>query len=258
MNEIPALRTYVSGVIVASLLSGAVASGWGGTSGDVVLLAVLVAGGALAERFKVSLFGDSHVSLGVVVCMLAAILGGARDAVVVSVLVGLTVNLGGVVALHKAAFNLAAYVLSTLAFVMVFGALTSFGDMGSFPRAIAPATLAALADLAVNSALVGGAVALATKRGFADVVREKYAWLSAHYLPLGALAVSAAAGYEAAGPLALLLFGVAMIGPQIAIAQFARARVLYATRVRDIEERLRSIEAELRRLDEVSGPRHVA
>src|SRR5438128_1900186 len=95
------LRVFVAAIVSAGATAIAVAGTMGSGSGDLLLLLGLILAGAASERFKVGLFGDSHVSLGAVTIMAAGLIGGPRDALLVASTVAVAVNLGGAVPLYK-------------------------------------------------------------------------------------------------------------------------------------------------------------
>lgn len=208
------LSAYVLAVTCAAVVAAAVAIAVGERSTDVALISFLIVGGVLAERFKVEITAESHVSLSVALCGIAAVTGGALAAVLVAGALALAVNANGRIALHKALFNVAVYVLSTLAFLATFSWASSLGLGGDWPGSIAPITLAALADLAVNGALVAAAISVETRTRWLTIVRQQCVGLVPHYLLLGALIAGTAAAYESEGSGALLLFAGAAAAMQ--------------------------------------------
>lgn len=220
----------------------------GGSSGDIVFLSMLVIAGAASERFKVGLFGDSHVSSSAFVIMVAALTGGARDATIVAAVLGVATNLGGTTPAYKTAFNVATYVLSGLAFVMTFDALMSHGAFSNPPYyGVIPATITALADFIVNALLVGGAIALSSHRRVASVAREKYAWLVPHYLPLGALLFVASVGYQSNGVGIVPVLAAPIAGIQCAQLLYSSLKRASEARIEDVEARIQAVQAELAR-----------
>jgi hypothetical protein len=255
-----ALKAYVTSTATAGVVAIALAAAFGAGTGDMALIAGLVVAGAASERWKVGLFGDAHVSLAAVAMMVAALAGGARDAVIVAPLVAVAVNFGGVVPLYKTAFNIAAYALATLAFLgtVRLCALTPIGD--GWPEMVIAATFGATAYFAVNTAMVAFAVALAAGGRATAVIRERYLWLLPHYVLMGAVAAMMAHAYAPAGAWVIAVFAVPVAATQVALHQYSTLKQqLNAARAQGVEERLKDVEAELalaRRLDRTST--HVA
>ena len=240
----PLLRSYVAAIVAAGAAAAALAGFAGTGAGDLSLMFGLIVAGATSERFKVGLFGDSHVSLGAVASMAAGLIGGPRDAVVVASCVAVAANLGGAVPLYKTLFNMAVYVIASLAYLGLFR-LFGLALSTDWPWIVLPATLAAAAYFVVNTVLVAVAVSLASDRRIKDVVREKYLWLVPHYLPLGTLAAALASGYAIVGPSAILIFVIPMGSIQVALFQYSAARMTNQRRLREVEERILAVEADL-------------
>lgn len=253
------LRGYVLAVLLAGGVAIALALTVAGAgSGDVGLVVGLILAGATAERFKVGLFGDSHVSLGAVACMVAAVVGGPRDVVLVAPPVALACNLKEGLPLYKTLFNIAVYVLAALAFGAVFDALQSAPTAASWPEVLLPATLAAAAYYVVNAALVTGAVGLASHRDLREVAGEKYLWLAPHYLPLGAVAAGLASTSGMLGAWAILLFALPLASTQVALYQYSSRREAEVARLRRACLRIRELEAELARVQPFGPAAHAA
>lgn len=243
----PRLRAYVAAVTSLGAAAIVIAAVAGTGSADVPFIAALIIAGAASERFKIGLFGDSHVSLSAVACMTAALVGGPRDAVLVASCLAITVNLGGIVPLYKTAFNIAVYALASLAFSAVLQAFPGV-SLHAWPQIMLPAILGVLAYFCANAGLVAGAVAIASKRRVLDVARENYFWLLPHYLPLGALAAAMASGHGFIGTWAIPLFALPLASIQVALFQYSILKTGEAGKVEDAEDRIRVVEAELTRL----------
>jgi hypothetical protein len=242
------LRTYVGLVVSAGAIAIALAGFFGSGSGDLMLIVGLIVAGAASERFKVGLFGDSHVSLAAVACMVAALVGGPRDVAIVAPLLAIAANLGGPLPLYKTLFNIAVYVLSSLTYYAVFH-LSGFAQFGSdWPQVVVPATVAGIAYFVTNAALVTGAVSLAGGSRFVAVFREKYLWLAPHYLPLGVLAAATASGYGFVGASVIPLFALPVASIQVAMFQYSSMRTRDLGQLLDARERIAAVEAELQQV----------
>jgi len=253
MPEERMVRRWVAVVVACGGVAAALAGAFGSSSGDALLIAGLILGGALSERFKVKLFGDSHVSMSVFACMTAALVGGTRDAAIVAPVLALAVNLGGRVPLYKTVYNCAVYTLSALACVAAFEALGALRTAEPVTGWLASATVAALGYYAVNAGLVAAAVGMASGRSLGAVWREKFLWLAPHYLPLGAMVFAAAVGYRASGAWVLLLAAAPIAGIHLGLALYASLRESSAARTAELETRIQTVEQELARARGLSG-----
>jgi hypothetical protein len=247
LPENKTLRSYVFVAIALAAVAVLTATIFGGSSSDLAFLSLLVLAGAVSERFKVSLFGDSHVSLSAFAIMVAAVIGGARDAIVVAAVLAVAANVGGRVPAYKTAFNVAAYVLSALSFVAIFDLLSSIGSLSKGPYLIVPATLAAMGDFAVNTLLIAGAVAFASQRSIRAVIQEKYLWLAPHYLPLGVLLYVSFTGYESIGVTVVPVLAMPVAGIQLAVLLYSSLKRSSDDQIREVEERIKAVQTELAR-----------
>jgi hypothetical protein len=250
-----ALIAFVASVTAAGAAAIALAGFFGGGSGNLTLIAGLVIAGAVSERFKVGLFGDAHVSLASVAMMAAGLIGGPRDVVIVAPLLAIAVNFGGVVPLYKTAFNAATYTLASLAFLSAVRFCDATPLTADWPQSVIAATIGSVVYFALNTALVTTAVSIASGQRFAETIRGRYLWLLPHYLPLGAIAASLAHAYDPAGAWSIVIFAAPVAGVQIALYQYATLRRANAVSLREVETRMRAVEAELtlaRHLDSVA------
>jgi len=219
----PRLRTYIAAVISAGVAAAAPVLVFGHGFDDPVLLVLLLVAGMLGERSMTACFGDSHVSVSALVIMIAAVNGGARDAVALAVMLGIAVNLGNRLPAYKTAFNVATYVLSSLALVAVLQA--SRHVTGAYQ--IATLSTAALADLAVNALLVAGAIALSTRRALFGILRNNYGWLAPQYVMFGTLAYVALLAYSELGAASVVVIALPLAAVHV-MGMFA-ARGIGAT-----------------------------
>lgn len=242
------LRWYI--IVIVAAAAAAVAAVW--TAGDGVhqgaTLASVIAAGVLSERLKVSLFGDSHVSLSAFICMFAGVVGGATDLVIAALILGAATGLAGRVPSYKVVFNMGAYVLSSLAFLGVLRVLdASRGPGGAIAARWASLTAGVLAEYVVNAVVVGLAIALSSRRTLSDVVRAKFLWLLPHYLPLGALLLGAEVAYHAAGVWALVQLAIPVGAIQLAIFSYSALQRSYEARLAETEGRFERVQEELAR-----------
>ncbi len=263
MKQLPegrTLRAYVAGIVGLGAIVGLPAVWAGSGSNDLALLFSLLLAGALSERFKVTLLGDCHVSSSAFLAMAAAVLGGPRDAVIVAAVLGVSANLGGVIPAYKTLFNVSVYLLSSLAFLGVFDAL-SHATAASGYYVVLVATAAVMVDFAVNALLVAIAIGLSSGRSPLRVMKEQHLWLAPHYLPLGVALFVAIAGYDAIGVPIVVLLALPIAGMQMATAVYSSLKGAYAAQTAEVEERIGAIQLELARLRALTvqaGPEQAA
>jgi hypothetical protein len=194
-------------------------------SDDLEVLLMLIALGALAERYAVGLF-SSHVSVGVVAVLTAAAISGVWGVALVAPAVVVAGELGTPSLWYKRAYNVSAYLLAGAAFAGIFAASGLRPEADAWPAVLVPAALGALANFAVNSGLVAFAVGVSTGRPPARVWRENYQWLFPQYLLVGLAAVSAATAYGVMGLWGLAVFAAPIAGIRHAYFHGARPAAL--------------------------------
>lgn len=221
MNRRPALLaalvTLVTGAAAALLAAGALQ--W--HDEDLVLLGALVGLAVVSEVLDFAPFAGSRVSLSVALILVAGTVSGlAGVAAVVSVVV-VADFVAHPKAVRKALFNEGALLLAGAAYVAVFEAFSTGYAGEDWPAVLAPALLGGTLYFAVNSALVGLAIAADSGEHPWSAWNERFRWLFPYYVILGVLAVMAATAYDhwELGGLALLLPPLAMVW--LALRQFA-------------------------------------
>ncbi|OGO53222.1 MAG: hypothetical protein A2148_01785 [Chloroflexi bacterium RBG_16_68_14] len=192
------------------------------TSEELSLLLMLMVLGALAERYAVGLF-DSHVSVGVVAVLAAAVVGGTWGVALVAPPIVLAGDLGSDSAWYKRLYNVATYLLAGAAFAGVFQAFGHRARPDDWPEVLAPALLGALANFAINSVLVAAAIALSARQPLLAAWRQRYQWLLPQYLVVGLAAMALATAYHVLGLWGLAVFAAPVAGIRHAFFLGAKA-----------------------------------
>ncbi|MCH7811182.1 MAG: hypothetical protein IH958_00955 [Chloroflexi bacterium] len=216
------LWTWVALVTIAGLAVLAYGVS-GATSDDLKVLLLLLALGALAERYAVGLF-DSHISVGVVAVLAAAILGGLWGVALVAPAIVLIGQLRSDAAWYKRAYNAATYTLAGAAFAAIFELYGDPATPEAWPVVLVPALLGALANYAINSALVATAIALSNGEPIVPAWRKRYGWMLPQYLIIGLAAMATATAYHIVGLWGLAVFAAPVAG--IRHAYFLGSRFL--------------------------------
>ena len=194
--------------------------GWRWQEHGLTALLVLALLAAIAERFDISLYGDSRVSLAFVPIFSAILLFGLWGLALVATVAVAASAIGVDRPAHKTLFNFGTLMLAGGASVLI---LRFFGDAAQpdeLPQAIGPAALAAAANFVINSMLVAVAVGLSTGHRVWSVWDEKFRWLWPHYMVLGGLGLAIAAAYTAMGLWGILVFLAPPVMMHISIRQY--------------------------------------
>lgn len=194
-----------------------------GSSQNVVMLAVLVAAAAGAELFAVELFVDSHVSVSGAVLMAAGAIFGTWGVALTAPAIVIAGAVRTRPDMRKNVFNFGALMLAGFAYVAAFRGMDgSVGDR-SFSAIVLPAVVAGMANMAVNSALVSGAIALDRQEPIVGVWRGNFLWLVPQYAVLGAVAIGVALGLADFGTWSIALFALPLVSLSEALHTRAEA-----------------------------------
>ena len=195
-------RAYIFLVFALGLIAiGALAPrlDTGDLAGFVVFAALAMAFG----RTRITIYGDTTISIAVVGDIAIALLFGPAGSAIISPLVTLSTNSGG--AWYKRLFNVGSDILVNVATASVAWALMG-GGLRTDAWAIPITCLAVIVYYVLNASLVTLAVGLATRTSIVAVWREKFEWLLPHYVVLGLLGLAVAVGYNGLGYAGLLAF----------------------------------------------------
>jgi len=211
---------YVLGVFAVGLLSvGAFAPRL--DTDDIPGLIIL---GLLAIAFgrtKITIYGDTTVSIAAVGDFAVAFLFGPAGAAIVSPFAAMATDIGGG-AWYKRLFNVGSVVLVNVATALVIaGGLHLAGGGLPINGWLIPIALAAVvAYYLLNSALVAAAVSLATRASIITVFREKFEWLLPHYVVFGMLGLALAVAYDGLGYAGVLAFVAPPLMMRFSIKQY--------------------------------------
>ena len=223
-----ALAAGVTIALVAPDISGA---GW---QGLVTLTLVAIA----LERVGIKIYGDTHVSAGVVALFAIAIIYGAPGAAIAApaVVVGATLITSS--RWHSRLFDMSSYTLANVSAALVFHALIDT-DVGITGWWIPAATVAVIVNYAVNAGLVAALAGFYSNEHWLAVWRQEHQWIFPYYIVFGVLGLALAAAY-----LALQVPGImAFIAPPL-MMRFALHQYVSNTEQTVLELRQKNAELE--------------
>jgi len=197
-----------------------VAGGWKWRGEDLAALLALALLAMVAERFDLSLYGDSRVSLTVAPILAAVLLAGLAGLALVVPLAMLASTPGTGRPVHKTLFNLGALMLAGAGSALVFHLFGPAARPEAWPEVLGPSALAAAANFAINSLLVATAVSLSTGASLATVWNEKFRWLMPHFLVMGLLGLTMATAYGLMGLWGIAVFLVPPVMMRYSLKQY--------------------------------------
>jgi len=196
-----AVSVYVGAVTLAAIGAGAAAALHDPAPLALDLIAFMVLATLTDLReIKLPLVGD--VTLSFVPVLACVITLGLWPAMAVAAVSGLTTAWVTRDA-QKIVFNVANYLVSTFLAGLVYLALAPAG--GSFMSKVLPTVGATIIDFAVNTVLLAGVIALATRESPLVIWRQNYQWGLPSYLTGSTLALLLAGMYLWLGVPGMLL-----------------------------------------------------
>ena len=192
MSDSGKTSALLSAFIVSTALTGLVLTAWGvsdASAHQALMLAMLVVAAAGAELFAVELFVDSHVSVSGAVLMAAGAIFGMWGVAATALPIVVAGHMRSHSQLPKSAFNFGALTIAGAVYVGTFRQLNGNVGATSLSDVAAPAIVSGLANMAVNSVFVAGAISLDQHRSLAGVWRGNFLWLVPQYAALAAVAI---------------------------------------------------------------------
>jgi putative nucleotidyltransferase with HDIG domain len=209
---------YYSVVIVGAALCGsqfvphASTDGWHGFATLIVLAIVL-------ERYGMTIYGDTHVSGGVVALFAIAILYGAPGAALAAPIVVLAAEVRTDSPWHTRLFNMSCYTVANVVAALIFRGIIDVS--GSVTIWWVVAALPAIAvNYGINASLVTTAFSLRSGQRWLPVWKEKYQWIVPYYVIFGLLGLALATAYLALGVAGILAFAAPPLMMRVAMHQY--------------------------------------
>ena len=207
-----ALVILAAGVCVAAFAPTMSGEGW---QGFVTLICLAV----VLERVGIKIYGDTHVSAGVVALFAIAILYGAGGVAIAAPLVVLGATAFTRSVWYKQLFDMGSYTLANVAAALVFHAFPGVDENVS-GWWVAAALVATTVDYGVNIPLVASAVSLSTGERWLSVWRDEHQWIVPYYVVFALLGLALAAAYVALGVPGVLAFVAPPMMMRFALHQY--------------------------------------
>jgi diguanylate cyclase (GGDEF)-like protein/putative nucleotidyltransferase with HDIG domain len=201
------LAAFVGAVSAVGLTAGVFGAIFGNSTdwiGLVALVALVGAGQALALEVD-----DGSISVSAVGSIAGAALFGPRAALALAITISVVEWSARRSPLHYVLFNVGTLSLASLAAASVFTAGFG-GDVGKLVYVVA-GVAAGATYFGVNMGLISLAVAIEGHEGWWAVFKERFAWLSTHYLVYGFIGGVIWVGNNTAGLWALAVFAVPLL-----------------------------------------------
>ncbi|HSS81048.1 MAG TPA: diguanylate cyclase [Gaiellaceae bacterium] len=174
--------------------------------GLLALVALVGAGQALALEVD-----DGSISVSAVGSIAGAALFGVRAALALAITIAAVEWSARRSPFHYVVFNIGTLALSSLAAAGVFAARFVVPGGAEKYVYVAAGIAAGATYFVVNMSLLSAVVAIEGHEGWLAVFKERFAWLSTHYLVYGFIGGVISVGYESANIWALAVFAVPLL-----------------------------------------------
>jgi putative nucleotidyltransferase with HDIG domain len=171
------------------------------------------------ERVGIQIYGETHVSAGVVALFAIAILYGAPGVTIAAPLVVLAAETRTRSPWYGRFFDMSSYTLANVSSALVFHALINV-DSGVDGWWVPAAIIAIAVNYAVNIPIVSLEVSLESGESSVAVWREQHQWLVPYYLVFGLLALALATAHAALGVWGIMAFVAPPLMMRFALHQF--------------------------------------
>jgi putative nucleotidyltransferase with HDIG domain len=177
-----------------------------GHSTDYVGLVVILALVGLGEALSLEVEETGSISVSAVGALAAAAVIGPRAALPLAITMSAVAWSARRASFHHNLFNVGIISLATLAATGIFS-LHFSGPVGTGVF-VASGLLAGAAYFLVNTALLSVAVGVEGRESFYHVWRERFAWLTPHYVTYGFIAAVIYEAYKPIGAWAIVVFAL--------------------------------------------------
>jgi ribonuclease P protein subunit RPR2 len=197
----------------------------------------------IALQLFAGLYGRGSISVAGIGMLATGFTFGVGPACVVALLAGTIHSARIRPPVHRGVFTAANFVLATAGGVTLFRLLT--GDGSGALQLLVAAFAAGVVFWALNIGLLAYAMSLSEGISTAAVWRERFRWLTAHYVAFGPLALASSVAFERDGVAGLIAF---LLPPALLIVstrQYVRRTQASVEQVRLANEELRLANAQL-------------
>jgi diguanylate cyclase (GGDEF)-like protein/putative nucleotidyltransferase with HDIG domain len=251
------LALLVAAVSVVGILAGVAGLLGGDTTDYFGLLAMMaLVGGGQALSYELAEV-EGSISVSVVGSLAGAALFDYRAALPLAVAIALVDWSARRNSLHHVLFNIGTLSLASLASAFVF----SFGfGHGMSGRLISTALgiAAGACYFAVNMALLSAASGLEGHERPWRIFRERFAWLTSHYLVYGFIGAVIGVAYDAVGLYALAVFAVPLLLMRKTQEAYLKHTQRSARKLREAADTIRSQNASLEQANQLLRERSTA
>ena len=228
-----------------------------GHSTDYVGLVVILALVGLGEALSLEVEETGSISVSAVGALAAAAIIGPRAALPLAITMSAVAWSARRASFHHNLFNVGIISLATLAATGVFSAMHFSGRVGTGVF-VASGLVAGAAYFLVNTALLSVAVGVEGRESFYRVWRERFAWLTPHYVTYGFIAAVIYEAYKPIGAWAIVVFALPLFLMRKTQEEYLKHTQRSAQKLRKAAETIQSQNVSLEQANKLLKERSTA
>jgi len=207
---LPRSLVLLTGLVALAGIAAGTAGVVLGSNRDLIGISALVALIAIGQALAVEM-EDSSISVTAVGAIAGAALFGPRIALPVALIAALVDWGSRRTPLYQMLFNVGTLTLATLAAVATYELVDGL-PIDPREATVVPAALAAGGVyFLVNTGLLAIALAFESEQAWWQVWRDRFSWMTGHYLVYGSVAGAMVLAYDEVGAYGLLVFALPLI-----------------------------------------------
>ncbi|HEX3806890.1 MAG TPA: diguanylate cyclase [Gaiellaceae bacterium] len=228
-----------------------------GHSTDYVGLAVILGLVGLGEALSLEVEETGSISVSAVGALTAAAIIGPRAALPLAITMSAVAWSARRASFHHNLFNVGIISLATLAATGVFSLMHFSGPIGT-GIFVASGLIAGAAYFIVDTALLSVAVGLEGRESFVRIWRERFAWLTPHYVTYGFIAAVIYEAYKSIGAWAIVVFALPLFLMRKTQEAYLKHTQRSATKLRAAAETIQSQNVSLEQANKLLKERSTA
>ncbi len=227
------IASATTGIAVAASMNG-----WHHVGERPLVFLGFMALTALLQGMAVDVYGRGAITVSGIGQLAIGFMFGVAPAIAAAVLAAVIQAVRARSPLHRAIFNVSNFALAAAAGTFAYELLGGRTDSGLLR--MVPALAAGVVLWAVNIGVLSVTMSFAYEENVLYVWRERYRWVTGHYISYGPLAFAVVVAYERIGISGLVAFALPPALLMLSVRQ-------YMHRTRDAVEEVRQANEELQR-----------
>ncbi len=217
--------------------------------GELYILALLIAFNIAAGLMPISIYGESHLSVGFVITLTVIVLFGVPGAVILGPLAAFGPAIGNRNVGTNTLINAALFALVDGAAAASYELIAAI-DPQAITLAMAGGILVATVVTFVLSAILLGVLFQLTRRQPVKAFWERHSWIAPHYAAMGVVGFVLASAYISLGVTGVIAFVTPAFMMRLVMKQYVDKTTVNVTKLKDQNAALLSANIEISRVSD--------